>query len=188
MKHKEIESIVESGAFKEEDIFSFIIKSKNSNLYMVTEYAVYLGKIQDGKIELGGASVPKPCFILEVRIFEEDKETKLTRTKEGFVWRKRTDKEKSKEHYKISVIDEEHKLWGKVTRVEKEWSTLEDQRGTKINIPNKYVEGASVGLIFRKYIDFQDWNLAINQPFCYKIIDERLVKYTDWREDEMNDK
>lgn len=184
MKAEAINSIVTTGFLEETEVLDFIKRRGKGNLYIVADYGVFLGDIQDKRIVLF-EGVPKAEFIQEVRIFTKIMETKITRTKKGFVWRKRSDDERKKTN--IDYIEECHKLWGKVTKVEKGFSILQEKRGTTIAIPKRYEKGQKVGLVFRKYISFQDKDFATDQPFSYEIIDERLVAYCEFEEGTKND-
>lgn len=177
LKAKSIQSIVTTGFLKKEELLDFMKEQAKTDLYLVVDYGVFLGEIINKNIVLHKNSVPKEDFIQEVRLFKDESEVKITRAKEGFVWRKREDKDNKTPN--IYVIDETHKLWGKVTKAEKEYSILTEDRGTTIVIPKKYEICQEVGLVFRKYIAIQDKDFVMNQPFSYQIIDERLVKYCE---------
>lgn len=179
MKAEAILSIVTTGFLKEEEVLKFMGEQGGNELYIVTDYDVFLGRTNKKDIEIYGSTVPKAIFIQEVRLFKEESEIKITRTKQGFIWRKRVDKESGKTN--LYHIDETHKLWGIVTSVEEKHAVLTESRGTTIGIPKKFKDKQEVGLVFRKYIAIQDKDFVTNQPFSYQIIDERLVKYCEFK-------
>ncbi len=183
MNYVETEALIETGMLAECEIIPFIKTFPNKDLYMVTDYAVYLGKVQGEKLMLIDAE-PESQFIQEVRIFSKSEETKITRVKDDFIWRTRADQSKKNDSVPtIYYVDETHKLWGTVKDVQNGWTYLKEVRGTQIAVPyERYKNGQQIGLVFRKYIEFQDWDLASGQPFSYQITDERLVKYVNWLE------
>ncbi|MEI3611533.1 type III-D CRISPR-associated protein Csx19 [Pseudogracilibacillus sp. SO30301A] len=184
MKSGETRSLLYSGFLYKEELMGFIKNFKHSYLYLVTDYAVYLGKVQDHEIKLIDAE-PDVQLIQEVRIFNQSEETKITRMKDRFVWRTRKDEIKTGKN--IIYIDETHKLWGTVTDTQAGWSCLREKRGASIAVPGNFKKGQEIGLVFRKYVEFQDWDLATKQPFAYEIVDERLVNYVNWKEAAKND-
>lgn len=184
MKSGETRSSLKTGSLCEEELIGFIKSFTNSDVYLVTDYAVYLGKIQDNEIKLIDTELDVQ-FIQEVRIFNLVEETKMTRMKDRFVWRTRKDEIKTGKN--ITYIDEKHKLWGTVAYTKAGWSHLQEKRGASIAVPGNFKKGQEIGLVFRKYVEFQDWDLATEQPFAYEIIDERLVNYVNWKDAVKND-
>lgn len=183
--------VVTSGYLFEDELEKFIKDMQNGYLYLVTGYAVHLGKVKSREIKLYNDKIyddifSQVSFIQEVRIFNKQKEIKITRMNDRFVWRERKDTNEGKG--KITCIDETYKLWGQVTAHKEYWSILTEQRGTSIAIPDSYEKGQKVGLVFRKYIEFQDWDLVNDQHFSYRVEDERLVKYELLKEETANEK
>lgn len=174
-----VNSIVTNGFLREEDVLEFIKKQNGFNLYIVTDYEVFLGTVRDGQILLDRKDVPSPVFIQEVRVFIQEIEIKITRTAHSFVWRKRQDL--VGKDGPVDYIDECHKLWGSVTENNTQFLILKEDRGTTISVPKTIeLHTEEIGLVFRKYISFHDKDFHKNQPFSYQIIDERLVKYCDF--------
>lgn len=199
MKIGKINSNVTTKTLEEDEVVDFIKRQANSDLYIVVDYGVFLGRVQDKEILLWRerllenepiqkkqfvveTELPKTKYIQEVRIFDKNMEVKITRTQQGFVWRKRQDSEAETGEITLDYIDECYKLWGSVKKVGEDFSVLQEDRGTTIVIPGKYEGDQKVGLIFRKYVSFQDRNFVTEQPFSYQIIDERLVTYCEFGE------
>lgn len=188
LKIGKVNSNVTTKTLKEDEVIAFIKRQNNGDLYVVVDYGVFLGRLQDKEILLLQKKqvaiekeFPKAKYIQEVRIFDKDMEIKITRTQQGFVWRKRQDSENETGKMTLDYIDECYKLWGSITEVGDGFSVLKENRGTTIVIPRKYEVNQQIGLVFRKYISFQDKDLVTEQPFSYQIIDERLVKYCEFK-------
>ncbi|RFA34226.1 CRISPR-associated protein [Virgibacillus dokdonensis] len=173
-------TIMRKGKLKADELIHFI-QSNNGQLYVVTDYGVFLGIVESKNIKLYDDEMLNPDFIQEVRIFNKDMEIKITRMDGEFVWRERKDKDNN--NGEITRIDETYLLWGKVEPCKKGWSMLTEQRGSRIALPHSYEQEQKVGLVFRKYIAFQDWDLANEQPFAYHVVDDRLVEYQIWKEE-----
>ncbi|MBU5266438.1 type III-D CRISPR-associated protein Csx19 [Virgibacillus proomii] len=186
MRHQKLDSVVTKGHLTKDELIEFIRDTKNGDLYLVIDYGVYLGKVEASEIKLyDDDAILEPQFIQEVRIFNKQKEIKISRINDRFVWRERKDTNEGKEE--TTCFDETYKLWGQVTAHKENWSILTEQRGTSIAIPDSYEKGQKVGLVFRKYIEFQDWDLVNDQPFSYQVVDDRLVKYALWKEEKENE-
>ncbi|KNE21258.1 hypothetical protein KM914_18510 [Virgibacillus pantothenticus] len=184
MKLARCNSTITKGKLKTDELINFI-KLNNGQLYVVTDYGVFLGEVASKIIKLYDQEIPTAEFIQEVRIFNKDKEIKITRMHGEFVWRERKDTDHKKG--KITRIDETYLLWGKVEQCENGWSILTEQRGSRIALPHSYEEKQKVGLVFRKYIAFQDWDLANEQSFTYHVVDDRLVEYQLWKEEKTDE-
>ncbi|GIP64009.1 hypothetical protein J32TS6_25640 [Virgibacillus pantothenticus] len=185
MKLARCNSTITKGKLKTDELINFI-KLNNGQLYVVTDYGVFLGEVASKIIKLYDQEIPTAEFIQEVRIFNKDKEIKITRMHGEFVWRERKDTDNKKG--KITRIDEKYLLWGQVEHLEKGWSILTEQRGSRIALPHSYKKKQKVGLVFRKYIEFQDWDLVNEQPFAYHVVDDRLVEYQLWKEEKTDEK
>ncbi len=173
-------TIMRKGKLKADELIDFITSNKGQ-LYIVTDYGVFLGIVESKNIKLYDDEKLNPDFIQEVRIFNKDKEIKITRINDEFVWRERKDTENNKGN--TTHIDETYLLWGKVKHLDRGWSILTEQRGSRIALPHLYEQEQKVGLVFRKYIAFQDWDLANEKPFAYHVVDDRLVEYQIWKEE-----
>lgn len=177
-------STITKGKLKADELINFI-KLNNGQLYVVTDYGVFLGIVESNNIKLYDDEMLNPEFIQEVRIFNKDKEIKITRMQDEFVWRERKDTDHKKGE--ITRIDETYLLWGEVEQCENGWSILTEQRGSRIALPHSYKKKQKVGLVFRKYIAFQDWDLVNKQPFTYHVVDDRLVEYQLWKEEKTDE-
>ncbi|WP_341299984.1 CRISPR-associated protein Csx19 [Lysinibacillus sp. FSL H8-0500] len=183
MKHRTIKSQMDTGRIPQEELLSFICAQKNGDIYIMADDAVYFGQLDNGKIKLYNDAQFEESYVQEVRVFDESKELKLIRRNSEFLWRTRKDSQGNGMIY----FDDTHKLWGRVAKSDGKWSVLQEGRGMKIAIPREFKEKEHVVLVFRKYLAFQDWDLTIEQPFCYSIVDERLVKYEKMEEVSVNE-
>lgn len=179
MKHKKIKSQVETGHVSQQELLSLIRKEKQGDIYVMADNEIYFGKLVSGEIKLYNGKQMEAAYIQEVRVFGETKELKITRVNDNFIWRLRKDSIGNDTIY----FDDTHKLWGKVVSYDGEWSVLKENRGTKLVIPKVFKEKEDIVLVFRKYVAFQEWDLATNQPFRYAVVDERLVEFQEMKEE-----
>lgn len=161
-----------NGLIKASELLAFIQEHEKSDAYIETASEVSLCHIKDIKLNTD--------YVQEVRLFTEQAETKIVRRDTNtFIWRTIQD---SSEGEPTVYIDETHKLWGTVAGSSKSKTILKEQRGTTITVPIASKKGEQVGLVFRKYIVFQDKDFAGDTPFTYGIEDERLVKFVTFKE------
>lgn len=160
-----------NGLIKASELLAFIQEHEKSYAYIETASEVSLCDIKDIKLNTD--------YVQEVRLFTEQAETKIVRRDANtFIWRTIQD---GSEGEPTVYIDETHKLWGTVACSERK-NVLTEQRGTTITVPIASEKGDQVGLVFRKYIVFQDKDFAGDTPFTYGIEDERLVKFVTFKE------
>lgn len=150
----------------------------NAYVYAVLESAVVLGEYQKGSIQAGYPVQMKvePLSlekVLELRVFNEEKEWKAVRKKNAFVMCICCDDSKN-EHYK----DEVQKLWGSVKRDVgiPGWCLLESDRGTRILFPGEAKLHTEIGLKIRKYYTIgQDEKSGL-----FQFEEERMYGFTEW--------
>ncbi|WP_193769035.1 CRISPR-associated protein Csx19 [Metasolibacillus meyeri] len=178
MKHKSGKSEREIKSISQDELLTCIRAQENGDMYVMADQAVYFGKLVNGNIQLHGDTKFEEAYIQEVRIFDSEKELKLTRVNGNFIARLRKDGTGEETIY----FDDTHKLWGSGVKCDGEWSVLEEGRGMELAIPKKFAKDDAVVLIFRKYLAFQEWDPATAQSFRYTVVDERLVEYQKMEE------
>lgn len=162
-----------------------------ADVYAVLEYAVAFGRYEAGAIALAladdaaglGRLAPLPLpYVRELRIFQEARELRIVRSKDGFRWRLRQDfAVEAEQGQEIHVLDEVHKIWGASERSEmidaSPWSLLTSQRGSAIWAPGDYKPHGEVGLRIRNYIEFARAEAGNG---IVHFVDERLLGFAPW--------
>ena len=136
-------NIINYGKIFKEDIIDTINSNINENemYYIIAHknHEVLVGKVDKKNIKFYSNQTIEPEHILEIRIFNEDKELHIIKEDDYFIWRLRVDNEELKKGIDeeiVEVYDEKHFMLG--TRAEKyndNWSILLEERGTKIFVP-----------------------------------------------------
>lgn len=162
---------------------------QRANLYAVLDYAVCFGFYDKDHYYLGLEGQKAPMlldwkYLIELRIFDREKELLLVSTEDGFTGRIRRDvsseliEEKDREY----VIEEHQKLWGKRKMDRKEelpgWSLLASQRGTKIQIPIDLQQEVEAAILVRRYMRIP--NVENKEELVFEK-DIRMVDFCPWK-------
>jgi CRISPR-associated protein (TIGR03984 family) len=111
---------------------------------------------------------PDTADIMELRVFNENKEIYLRRSGDTFLGRMRTDSQGNN----CQVVNTNNYLWGSTGKINSEYTFLSEDNGMQLNIPGNY-PGVSpenrVNLIIRNYIDYNERHMA-------GYVDARFVK------------
>ena len=171
-------NIINYGKISKQDIIDTINSNINENeLYYIIahkNYEVLVGKVDKKNIKFYSNQTIEPEHILEIRIFNEDKELHIIKEDDYFIWRLRVDNEELKKGIDeeiFEVYDEKHFMLG--TRAEKyndNWSILLEERGTKIFVP------FSIELFNNKSKNSKMYYIARNY-----ISNDKLIRFEDAR-------
>lgn len=190
---KQIYTKCSSGTILTTNFTSFIkdtLLLQHYYVYAQFDDEVCLGIFENGELAIKsgqseGIKSINVDYISEIRFFSTNKELKLVRHKEGFLWRFREDEEQSCEGYVTSDIYEEtHKLWGHVDKElsEDDWCLLTNQRGSCIYVPlkgdnHKKSQGTEKAIIVRNYLEILS---AEKQQGLLTFHDARICDIVEW--------
>ena len=171
-------NIINYGKIFKEDIIDTINSNINENemYYIIAHknHEVLVGKVDKKNIKFYSNQTIEPEHILEIRIFNEDKELHIIKEDDYFIWRLRVDNEELKKGIDeeiVEVYDEKHFILG--TRAEKyndNWSILLEERGSKIFVP------FSIELFNNKSKNSKMYYIARNY-----ISNDKLIRFEDAR-------
>lgn len=143
-------------------------------------YTAVLQHTLDGVEILDAPSYTKlPEDLLELRAFSETGELHLVKVGDSFRGRMRKDDEGSA----CTVFDEEHLVWGSTAVVQDDVVTLTEDRGTRVSIPYRLLDGnmqsdkgSRVTIGVRNYLD-EDGEDAESGDTRFAFCDYRLVYF-----------
>lgn len=170
-----------------EDIYGEINKNFTGNpfFYAVLEDAIVLGIYQNGQL-LAGIAKDGTCSIktlmaeeiLEIRVFDKEKEWKALKMGDTFSIRLKKDVQEEQEP---GFVEETQKMWGavKVSVQIPGWCLLESGRGSRILVPLEGEVGQEKAVIVRKYYETPDQDREL-----FRFTDERLCDITEWQKQE----
>ncbi len=129
-----------------------------------------------GSIDAGGSlsfsddnfKEPDTADIIEMRIFNTDKEIYLRRNGESFMGRMRVDSQGDN----IQVVDSDNYLWGTSAMQKGDYTLLEEDNGMQLLLPGSYpnvTPDNRVKLVIRNYIEYNERHMA-------GYVDARFVK------------
>lgn len=179
-----MESYHELGNVSEQEIRQKIRDwfPEQANLYAVLDFGVCFGLYDEDRFLIGIREQKEAVelewkYLLELRIFNEEKELRLVPSETGWTGRLRRDPEDGEKEYHL---DEYQKLWGHVKKGPGTgitgWSLLTSERGTAIQIPMK-TEGTEATLHVRRYMRIPDVKKGEELVFQKDI---RMVRFYSW--------
>lgn len=175
-----------------------LVGVNNVYAYVVMDYAVEFGKYENGQVFLGTnrslLTMDHLKYVQELRLFHEQGEFKAVRSGDQFRCRYRWD-EQSEHNEKmapLTILDEIHKLWGSVKKNDslQEGTRLQSNRGTDLYLPIPLGSAKENGIVVRSYIQInRQQPIGLDDTYSkasnlYRFIDERFVRFVDWREGE----
>lgn len=174
------DSICVTKCIKKNEILGLISDNIDpNNKYYVLEhriYGVYLGVLKNKKFIYYDNSDIDIENLIEIRIFNNKSEIRIVKNEDDkYIFRKRQDGDvvNAKESLNI-CYDEKYLLYGTKSSYSNMWTTAEEKRGIRLNLPFKSNDNpdSRFFLKVRNYVDFTDRGLL-------KFEDSRLCGFSD---------
>lgn len=118
-------------------------------------FKVAIGKIRQGRLEFYGNEEFDPKYLLQLRVFDQDKELHIRRKGEHrFLLRYRTDGEGEP----VEAVEAYQMLWGRSRDDVPGWVRLSEKRGVELILPwdRTLKKGSRLWLRTRNYIGYNE--------------------------------
>jgi len=145
------------------------------------DYAVLFGKIEDGRLKFHEGDVPDfSKYLLRMRLFDENRELHVWRTRNGFSCRYRRDcANAGGDGEPVDFIDASQVMFGTSFKDKSDFIEISESRGIKYNVPKEFLgcveikmlneRKARLALHTRNYIGYNEIGQA-------GFVDSRFLK------------